>query len=161
MIQVTTTMNATKLDAALERIARAGMTAKIEAEQNGTVKSLTISDMEGTERIELRTPYGGFEIRATELDKKTVFLVEFDEKSLTGRRLMRAEASTRHTLQCEQTSEADEWARKFVKDICPEETAERPYKVTQRLGELTALGWRELSSEEVLAVKNNEPDYPF
>lgn len=161
MIQVTTTMNATKLDAALERIARAGMTAKIEAEPNGTVKSLTISDMGGTERIELKIPYGAFDIRATELDKKTVFLVEFDEKSLTGRRLMRAEASTRHTLECELTSEADEWARQFVKDICPEETAERPYKVIQRLGELTALGWRELSSEEVLAIKSNEPDMPF
>lgn len=161
MIQVTTTMNAKKLDAALERIARAGMTAKIEAEENGTMKVLTLSDMDGIERIELRAEFNRFEARTTALEKKTIFLVEFDEKSMTGRRLMRAEASTKHTLQCELTSEADEWARKFVKDICPEETAERPYKVTQRLGELTALGWRELSSEEVLAIKSNEPDMPF
>ena len=161
MIQVTTTMNAKKLDAALERISRAGMTAKIEAEENGNVKSLTLSDMDGIERIELKTPYGAFDIRTTALEKKTIFLVEFDEKSMTGRRLMRAEASTKHTLQCELTSEANDWARQFVKDICPEDPAERPFKVTQRLGEMTALGWRELSSEEVLAAKNAEPDMPF
>lgn len=161
MIEVTTTMNAKQLDAALERIARAGLRIGVEADSNGNVKSVTLYDREGIERIEIGTTYGTMNVRARDLEKSKRFVVKIDEKSLTGRRLMRAEAITVHVLEVETQSDAHDWARQFVKDICPEETSQQPYSVTEVYTEKTALGLHTLSSEEVSAAKGVDQDMLF